>query len=76
MRRGLIFGLVRLRSHKFICIRIGTEMQVADVSVIRRIVFQTSENRKVGGGSTALLATASHCHGAESLCVLDCGDDL
>jgi hypothetical protein len=48
VRCGLIFGLIRLRSPKFICVRINAEMQVADVSGIRRTVIPTSENRKIG----------------------------
>jgi hypothetical protein len=53
---GLIFGLIRLRSSKFIGIRINTTVQVTNASGTRRTIIQTSENRKVGG-STPPLAT-------------------
>jgi hypothetical protein len=53
---GLIFGLIRLRSPKFIGVRINAATQVTDVNGIRRTIIQTSENRKVGG-STPPLAT-------------------
>lgn len=46
---GLNFGLIRMRLSTFIDVRIGSAMQVTDVSVIRRTIIQTSENRKVGG---------------------------
>ena len=54
--RGLIFGLIRLRSPTFIGVRIHAAMQVADVNGIQRTVIPTPENRKVGG-STPPLAT-------------------
>jgi hypothetical protein len=54
--RGLIFGLIRLRSPTFIGVRINAAMQVADVNGIQRTIIQTPENRKVGG-STPPLAT-------------------
>jgi hypothetical protein len=47
--RGLIFGLIRLRSPTFIGVRINAARQVADVNDIRRTIIQTSENRKVDG---------------------------
>ena len=47
--RGLIFGLIHLRSPTFIVIRIYASMQVANVNGIRRTVIPTPENRKVGG---------------------------
>ncbi len=47
--RGLIFGLIRLRSPTFIGVRINAAMQVADVNGIRRTIIQTSENWKVDG---------------------------
>jgi hypothetical protein len=56
VHRGLIFGLIRLRSPKFTCVRINAETQVADVNGIRRTVIPSPENRKVGG-STPPLAT-------------------
>ena len=56
VHRGLIFGLIRLCSPKFIWVRINAEMQVADVSVFQRTTIPTTENRKVGG-STPPLAT-------------------
>jgi hypothetical protein len=52
--RGLIFGLIRLRSPTFIGVRINAAMQVADVNGIPRTIIQTPENRKVGGSSTLL----------------------
>ena len=73
--RGLIFGLIHLRSPEFIGIQTAEESQAVNANDIRRTVIQTPENRKVGG-STALVATASHCHSVGSLFVLDCGDDL
>jgi hypothetical protein len=48
--RGLIFGLIRLRSPTFIGVRINAAMQVADLNGIRRTIIQTPENRKVGPG--------------------------
>ena len=51
VRRGLIFGLIRLRSSTFIDIRINTAMQVTDVNGIRRTIIPSPENRKVGGRS-------------------------
>ena len=48
VRRGLIFGLIRLRSPTFIGVRINAAMQVADVNGIQRTTIQTTENRKVG----------------------------
>lgn len=51
--RGLIFGLVRLRSLMFIGIRINAEMHVTNVGVIRRTVILTPENRRVGTSTTA-----------------------
>jgi hypothetical protein len=56
--RGLIFGLIHLRSFTFIGIRIGAVMQVTDVNGIQRTIIQTTENRKVGG-STRPRATGS-----------------
>lgn len=53
VRRGLIFGLIRLRSPKFIYIQINVEMQVTNVGGIRRPIIQTPENRKVGGSLAA-----------------------
>jgi hypothetical protein len=47
--RGLIFGLIRLRSPRFIGIQINAAMPVADVNGIRRTVIPPPENRKVGG---------------------------
>ena len=52
--RGLIFGLIRLRSPTFIGVRIDAVMQVADVNGIRRTIILTSENRKVGGSTPPL----------------------
>lgn len=46
---GLIFGLIRIRSSMFIGIRINAAMQVTAVSVIRRTIIPSPENRKVGG---------------------------
>jgi hypothetical protein len=54
---GLIFGLIRLRSSKFIGIRINTTVQVADVNGIRRTIIPTPENRKVGGSTAPLFTT-------------------
>jgi hypothetical protein len=48
--RGLIFGLIRLRSHTFIGVQINAAMQVADVNAIRRTIIPSPENRKVGFG--------------------------
>jgi hypothetical protein len=45
--RGLIFGLIRLRSPTFIGVRINAAMQVAEVNGIWRTIIPTSENRKV-----------------------------
>jgi hypothetical protein len=47
--RGLIFGLIRLRSPKFIGIQINAAMQVADVDGIQRTIIPSPENREVGG---------------------------
>jgi hypothetical protein len=47
--RGLIFGLIRLRSSPFIGIRINSAMQVTDVNGIRRTIIPSPENRKVSG---------------------------
>jgi hypothetical protein len=41
--RGLIFGLIRLRSSTFICIQINAAMQVTDVSDIRRTITPSPE---------------------------------
>jgi hypothetical protein len=49
--RGLIFGLIRVRSSSFIGIQSDAAMQVTNVSVIRRTIIQTSENRKVDGST-------------------------
>jgi hypothetical protein len=49
--RGLIFGLIRLRSPAFISIHINAAMQVADVNGIRRTIITTFENRKVDGAT-------------------------
>ena len=54
--RGLIFGLIRLRSPKFNGIRIDTATQVTDVNGVRRTVIPTSENWKVGGSTPSLAA--------------------
>src|SRR5947209_18799239 len=56
---GLIFGLVRLRSSAFSRVRFNAAMQVTDVNGIRRTVIQTPENRKVGGSTPPLVATAT-----------------
>jgi hypothetical protein len=48
---GLIFGLIRLRSSKFIGIRINTTVQVTNVNGTRRTIIPTPENRKVGGST-------------------------
>jgi hypothetical protein len=45
---GLIFGLIRLRSSKFIGVRINTTAHVTNVDVIRRTIIPSPENRKVG----------------------------
>jgi hypothetical protein len=58
VRRGLIFGLIRLRSSTFIGIRISSAMQVTDVSVIRRTIIPTPENRKVDGTTLVASVTA------------------
>ncbi len=44
--RGLIFGLIRLRSPTFISIQINAAMQVTNVDDIRRTIIPTPENRK------------------------------
>lgn len=54
VRRGLIIGLIRLRSSTFIGIQINAVMQVADVNGIPRTIIPTSENRKVVGSTPAL----------------------
>jgi hypothetical protein len=56
--RGLIFGLIHLRSPTFIVIRIYASMQVADVNGIRRTVIPTPENQKVG----VQPLPGDHCH--------------
>ena len=55
--RGLIFGLIRLRSPTFIGIQINAAMQVTDVNDIRRTVIPTPENRKVDDSALPLAAT-------------------
>ena len=50
---GLIFGLIRLRSSKFIGIRINMTMQVANLNGTQRTIIQTPENRMVGASTTA-----------------------
>jgi hypothetical protein len=50
---GLIFGLIRLRSSTFIGVQSNAAMQVTNVSVTRRTIIQTSENRKIGDSTTA-----------------------
>jgi hypothetical protein len=52
--RGLIFGLIRLRSPTFIGVRINAAMQVADVNGIRRTIIPTFENAKVVGSTPPL----------------------
>ncbi len=49
VHRGLIVGLIHLRSCAFIGILINTPMQAANVSAIQRTIIPTPENRKVGG---------------------------
>jgi hypothetical protein len=51
--RGLIFGLIHMRLSTFIGIQINTAMQVTNVSVIRRTVIPSPENRKVSASTTA-----------------------
>ena len=51
--RGLIFGLIRLRSSTFISIQINAVMQVTDVNGIQRTIIPSPESRKVGGSTTA-----------------------
>jgi hypothetical protein len=52
LRRGLIFGLIRLRSPTFIGIRIKSATQDTNVSVIPRTITPSPENRKVGGSDS------------------------
>ena len=54
--RGLSFGLIRLRSPRFIGIQINAAMQVADVNGIRRTVIPRPENRMVSGSTPCVAA--------------------
>jgi hypothetical protein len=49
--RGLIFGLIRMRSSTFFGIQINAAIQVTDVSVTRRTIIPSPETRKVGGST-------------------------
>jgi hypothetical protein len=42
-----------MRSSTFIGVRVNAAMQVTDVSIIRRTIILTSENRKVCGSTKA-----------------------
>ena len=68
-RRGLIFGLIRLRSPAFISVQINVAGQVADVNGLRRTVIPTPENRKVGGSTPPLATRRYLCRGQRV-----CGD--
>jgi hypothetical protein len=57
--RGLIFGLIHLRSPAFIGVQINGAMQVADVNGIRRTIIPSPENRKV---DRSVLSLAVHLH--------------
>jgi hypothetical protein len=50
--RGLIFGLIRLRSPAFVRVQINAATQVVDVNSIQRTIIPTPENRKVGSSTT------------------------
>ena len=51
--RGLIFGLIRLRSPRSVGIQINAAIQVSDVNGIQRTVIPSPENRKVSRSSIA-----------------------
>jgi hypothetical protein len=53
---GLILGLIRLRSSKFISIRINSTAQVANVDVTRRTIIPSPEKWKVGGSAPCVAA--------------------
>jgi hypothetical protein len=56
VRRGLIFGLICLRSYPFVDVRIDSAMQVTDVGIIRRTIIPRLENQKVGCLTLSLAA--------------------
>jgi hypothetical protein len=54
--RGLIFGLIHLRSFGLIGIQINVEMHVTNAGVTWRTIIPTPENRKVQGSTPVAIS--------------------